>query len=56
MNTEKQIVTEEMLIAAAQATLSPDQYDCFEDIIKYDADAYKRIASNITTQLKGSNE
>jgi len=50
MSNEK-IVTFEVLFEAAQASLSPDQFDRFESLLVNDPDAIARLARSITTFL-----
>ena len=50
MSNEK-IVTFEILVEAAQASLSPDQFDCFESLLVNDPNAIGRLAKAITRVL-----
>ena len=50
MSNEKN-VTFEVLVEAAQASLSPDQFERFESLLINDPDALGRLARSITTVL-----
>jgi hypothetical protein len=49
--TNEKVVTFEILVEAAQACLSPDQYDCFESLLKNDPDALGRLARSINSVM-----
>lgn len=50
-----QPLTGEVLVRAAQHSLSPHQYDHFEALLENDTDAHNRLARSIVHQLESSN-